>query len=210
VVVSWLVRARVATRGAWRQRRTNQPLPSTGGAARDVDTQHVDEETTQEVDGGQRHDALTIAQLAVPPGEGDLAIVEGQDAIVGDGDAMLVAAEVAHEVLGPAEVRRGVDHRVVTREASTDELAVTRGRRSRPSGSLPCQATASSAPSPTCIDAAYSMCSTRRRSEDTALDEQCTRSGRMASTPPLGTMHATSGERCASAMTCWSARTPRQ
>ena len=40
-------------------------------------------------------------------------------------------------------------------------------------------------------ESAYSMCSTRRGRSDSALDEACRSSGRMAKTPPAGTMQST-------------------
>jgi hypothetical protein len=41
--------------------------------------------------------------------EGDLAVDEGDDAVVGDGDPVRVAAEIAEDVLGAAKGRLGVD-----------------------------------------------------------------------------------------------------
>ncbi len=58
-------------------------------------------------------------------GEDDDAIVNTLDAVVGDGDAVDVAAEIAQQVLGLGERALGVDHPVVT---------VERGSRLFPTG----------------------------------------------------------------------------
>jgi len=47
------------------------------------------------------------------PAEGDLVVVEGNEAVVGDGDAMGVAAEIAEHVMGTAERWFGIDHPVL-------------------------------------------------------------------------------------------------
>ena len=61
---------------------------------------------------GQGHD-LGLAVLAIVlPGEADLAVGESDQAAVGDGDAMGVAAEIAEHLLGAGERRLGEDHPV--------------------------------------------------------------------------------------------------
>jgi len=40
-------------------------------------------------------------------------VVEGNEAVVGDGDAMGVAAEIAEHVMGTAERWFGIDHPVL-------------------------------------------------------------------------------------------------
>ena len=60
--------------------------------------------------------AGTVITLDLPgvavifPLEGDLAVLEGQQTAVGDGDAMGVAAEILQHVLRSAKGGLGVDH----------------------------------------------------------------------------------------------------
>ncbi len=66
--------------------------------------------------GGNGHDLLLAAVSIVPPAEGDVIVVEGNEAMVGDGDAMGVARQVVENVLGAAEGRLGIDDPVPVEE----------------------------------------------------------------------------------------------
>ena len=87
--------------------------------------QQVEKEAAQELIGGQRHESFSVAVSGVPPAEGDVAIFEGDEPVVGDGDAMGVSAEIAQGVLRSAEGALGVDDPVVTEEGSQPR---TKGR----------------------------------------------------------------------------------
>jgi len=66
-------------------------------------------EAADEFVGREPHD-LGFAVLAIVlPGEADLAVVEPDQAAVGDGDAVRVAGEIPEHLLGPAKRRLGVD-----------------------------------------------------------------------------------------------------
>ena len=69
-------------------------------------------EAADEFVGGQGHDLGFAALAVVLPGEADPAVVEADQAAVGDGDAMGVAAEIAENLLRSGEGRLGVDHPV--------------------------------------------------------------------------------------------------
>ena len=56
--------------------------------------QHMQEEAAQEVHCVEGHDALLAAVGIIAPSEADALTVEGGDAVVGDGHAVGVAAEV--------------------------------------------------------------------------------------------------------------------
>jgi len=71
--------------------------------------EHVEKEAAQEVHCVQSHDALPAAVGIIAPAEADTLAVEGGDAVVGDGHAVGVTAEIAQDVFGPAEGRLGVD-----------------------------------------------------------------------------------------------------
>ena len=52
----------------------------------------------------------------IAPAKGDLAIGKGHQAMVGDGHAMGVAAQILEHVLGAAEGAFGVDHPVLAEQ----------------------------------------------------------------------------------------------
>ena len=67
--------------------------------------QYMQEKATEEVYGIEGHDALLAAVRIIAPAEADALPVEGGDAVVGDGHAVGVTAEVTQDMLGPAEGR---------------------------------------------------------------------------------------------------------
>jgi hypothetical protein len=44
------------------------------------------------------------------PAEGDLVVLESDEPMVGDGDAMGIAAEIAEDMMGAAKRGFGIDH----------------------------------------------------------------------------------------------------
>ncbi len=56
--------------------------------------QHVEEEAAQKLGGRQGHDALLAAVSIILIAEGNALPVEGQQAVIGNGDAMGVAAQI--------------------------------------------------------------------------------------------------------------------
>ncbi len=71
--------------------------------------QHMQEEAAEEVDCVEGHDLLLAAVGIIAPAEADAIPVEGGDAVVRDGHAVGVAAEVAQHMFGSAEGKVGVD-----------------------------------------------------------------------------------------------------
>ena len=65
--------------------------------------EHVEEESTDELVGGNRHHALFVAVSVIPPTERDVVAVEGEQSMIGDGDTMGIAAEVTQHLFGTAE-----------------------------------------------------------------------------------------------------------
>jgi hypothetical protein len=69
------------------------------------------------------------------PAEGDLVVLEGDEAMVGDGDAMGVAAEIAEDVMGTAERGFGIDDPIVTEQGTQESvegfLILKRSKRTR-------------------------------------------------------------------------------
>jgi len=70
--------------------------------------QHMEEEAAQKLGGRQGHDAWFAAVGIILIAEGDAFPVEGQQAVIGNGDAMGVAAQVAEHMCGSAEGWLGI------------------------------------------------------------------------------------------------------
>jgi hypothetical protein len=60
---------------------------------------HVEHQPSQELDGIQCQGAQAVAMGIVFVAEGDLAVFQGDEPVVGDGDAMGVPGEVREDVL---------------------------------------------------------------------------------------------------------------
>jgi len=69
----------------------------------------VQKETAQELLGGQSHALFLIAMSVILPEEGDLVVVQGQEAVIADGDAMGVASQIGQHVVWATKGRLGVD-----------------------------------------------------------------------------------------------------
>jgi hypothetical protein len=74
--------------------------------------QDMDQESADELGGGECHDLLAITPFGtiVLPSEGDTGAVAGDQPAVGDGDAMGIARQIGQHGLWPAERTLGVDH----------------------------------------------------------------------------------------------------
>ena len=81
--------------------------------ANEASGQHMLTESAQEFDGGECHDALLVAVRVVFPSEAYAVTVEADQALVADGDAVGLAAEIAQHASGITESRLGIDHPVV-------------------------------------------------------------------------------------------------
>ena len=74
--------------------------------------QDVDQESADELGGGECHDLLAITTFSaiVLPSEGHAVAVAGNQPAVGDGDTMGIARQIGQHGLWPAERTLGVDH----------------------------------------------------------------------------------------------------
>ena len=75
----------------------------------EVGRQDVEQEAPDELLGGQCHRPEAVLLAVVLPAEADVAVLDGEDAAVGDGHAVGVAAEVGEDTGGAVEGRLGVD-----------------------------------------------------------------------------------------------------
>jgi hypothetical protein len=66
----------------------------------------------------QSQEPLLVGMCGVSPTEGDVALLEGDESAVGDGDAVGVATEIAQRVFRSAEGRLGIDYPVVAEQGS--------------------------------------------------------------------------------------------
>jgi hypothetical protein len=66
-----------------------------------------------------RQEPLLVGVRGVSPAEGDVALFEGDESAVGDGDAMGVPSEIAQRVFRSAEERLGVCHAALNSRLAT-------------------------------------------------------------------------------------------
>ena len=85
--------------------------------------EHMQQEAAQELWRCDGHHSFVIAVGIISPAESDLVVGEGDQAMVGDGDAMSVAGEIAEDMMGTAEGWFGIDDQVL-REQRAQESAV--------------------------------------------------------------------------------------
>ena len=91
------LRKRLASKPKWRMR--TKPLG-----------EHMEEEAAQKLACVKCHDALFSAVGIVLVAEGDLFTVEAEQAVVGDSDAVGIAAQIAQYMRRFSEGRLGVDN----------------------------------------------------------------------------------------------------
>lgn len=80
----------------------------------------MQEETSEELLARERHLSCLLAVGIVLPGEGDLIILEGEQAMVGNGDAMGIASQVTEHTLGSSERGFGINHPILSEEGSKE------------------------------------------------------------------------------------------
>ena len=74
----------------------------------------MEQKAAQELICRQRHFAFTVAMRAVSPAECNISILKRNQAMVGNGHSMGVAAEIAENIFRAAEGPFAVDDPVVT------------------------------------------------------------------------------------------------
>src|ERR1700689_1491921 len=85
-------------------------LKTEGADADESRRQHVQQESAQELVDCQRHQTLLVLVSGIAPAKSNAALVEGDEAVVGDGHAMSVLAEIAQRMLRTAEGTFRVHH----------------------------------------------------------------------------------------------------
>ena len=82
--------------------------------------QHMLAESAQELACGECHDALLVAVRIVFPSEAYVVTIEAEQALIADGDAVSVAAEIAQHANGISEGRLGIDHPVILEQRANE------------------------------------------------------------------------------------------
>ncbi len=92
--------------------------------------EQVKQEATEKLIARDGHHFLLIVVGGVAPAEGDLAVRQCDQAMVGDGDAVGIAAEILQDVIGSAEGWFGVDDPIFAEQRTqpgSEELGMGEG-----------------------------------------------------------------------------------
>ena len=84
--------------------------------------QDVEQETPDELDLIELHDAAAVVMTGVPPAEAYLSVIEAEQSSVGDGDAVRIAGQVLQHMFGSSERRLGVDHPLSSAHVPTQSV----------------------------------------------------------------------------------------
>ena len=87
---------------------------------------YVEEEPADKLHGVQRHELDLIAVGRVSPAKGNLAILQGHEAPIGDGNPVGVAGQVFKDLLGPAKWLLGMDHPLLVFEFAKEPIEFRR------------------------------------------------------------------------------------
>src|SRR5215467_2838531 len=72
--------------------------------------QHVQQETTDELNRIEAHDLDAVFVSGIPPAEPHLSIPQAEQSAIGDGNPVGVACQVLQHVVGTTERWLGIDH----------------------------------------------------------------------------------------------------
>lgn len=70
--------------------------------------QDMQQKTADKFQCVQGHRLLTVAMCVIPPEKGDLAVFQGQDAVIGNGDPVSIAAQIRDNFFSAAKRRFAV------------------------------------------------------------------------------------------------------
>ena len=82
----------------------------------------MEHEAAQELFGGDRHLALLTAVSVVLPPEGNLAVGNGDETVIGDGDAMGISGQIVKYMLRPSEGAFCIDHPILAKERTKESM----------------------------------------------------------------------------------------
>ena len=84
--------------------------------------ENVDQESSQKLICGNAHDLLLTAPCVVFPAKGDSIILESNEPVVGDGDAMCISRQIGQNMFRASEGWLDVDHPVFAEEESQERV----------------------------------------------------------------------------------------
>jgi hypothetical protein len=84
--------------------------------------QDMEGEAAQEFFGGNCHPALLAAVSVVLPMEGDVAVSNGNEPVIGDGDAMGIASQVVEHMPRSPEGAFRIDHPIFTKQGAEKSI----------------------------------------------------------------------------------------
>ena len=82
----------------------------------------MDEESSQKLISGDHHDLLLTAPCVVFPAKRDSIILESNEPVVGDGDAMCISRQIVQNMFRTAEGWLDVYHPVFAEEESQERV----------------------------------------------------------------------------------------
>lgn len=82
--------------------------------------QNVQQKSPNELFGGNRHQPLFVAARVIPPAECDVIAIECNQSVIGDRNAVRIASEIAHNLLGSAECWLRVDNPTLPKQDSQE------------------------------------------------------------------------------------------
>jgi hypothetical protein len=85
-------------------------------------------ESTDELEGRDCHQTLLITASVIPPTKRDIVAVERNQTVIGDGDTVRIASEVAKNLLGTTEGRLRINNPVLTEQRSQESREALRLR----------------------------------------------------------------------------------
>jgi hypothetical protein len=105
--------------------------PAEVSNARKTLGQHVLQKPAEELGAGESHGALLVVIRIILPAEPDLRIGDGENPMVGDGDAMRIASQVLQNVVWTAKRRLRIHDPILLKQGSQEpaEVAFIRQRQ---------------------------------------------------------------------------------
>ena len=84
----------------------------------------MQQETAEELGTGESHGALLVVIRIILPAEPDLGIGDGENPMVGDGDAMGIASQVLQNVVRTAKGRLGIHDPILLKQGTQESIEV--------------------------------------------------------------------------------------
>jgi len=84
--------------------------------------QYMKKEPADKFIGLQRHGFLTVPVCIIPPEKGNLAVLDGEEAVITDRDPMGISAEVLKDPFGAIEGRLAIDDPLLVIEMSPERF----------------------------------------------------------------------------------------